>query len=106
MILGVEFPGFGGQPWHARCRRRATPMPTKPMAGRVRNTYAFIKAHRDKASVLGRCRWLGVAAGGFYEWLKQPISNRGMEDARLFRLIRASFEASHGVYGAPRVFLD
>ena len=27
-------------------------------------------------------------------------------DARLLRLIRASFVASHGVYGAPRVFLD
>lgn len=28
------------------------------------------------------------------------------EDARLLRLIRASFTASQGVYGAPRVFLD
>jgi putative transposase len=28
------------------------------------------------------------------------------EDARLLRLIRASFVASHGIYGAPRVFLD
>ena len=29
-----------------------------------------------------------------------------MEDARLVRLIRASFAASQGIYGAPRVFLD
>src|SRR5712691_4969318 len=36
----------------------------------------------------------------------QPISNRAREDARLLRLIRASFIASHGIYGAPRVFLD
>jgi putative transposase len=28
------------------------------------------------------------------------------EDARPPRLIRASFTASHGIYGAPRVFLD
>jgi putative transposase len=28
------------------------------------------------------------------------------EDARLLRLIRASFVASHGVYGASRAFLD
>jgi len=27
-------------------------------------------------------------------------------NARLLRLIRASFLASHGIYGAPRVFLD
>jgi putative transposase len=52
------------------------------------------------------CRVLGVAPSGYYEWLQQPISNRAQEDARLLRLIRASFTASHGIYGAPRVFLD
>ena len=35
-----------------------------------------------------------------------PVSNRAQEDARLLRLIGASFRASHGVYGAPRIFLD
>lgn len=34
------------------------------------------------------------------------MSDRALEDARLLRLIRASFTASHGIYGAPRVFLD
>jgi putative transposase len=52
------------------------------------------------------CRVLEVAPSGYYDWLKQPISNRAKEDARLLRLIRASFVASHGIYGAPRVFLD
>ena len=52
------------------------------------------------------CRLLDVAPSGFYEWLKRPMSNRAQDDARLLRLIRASFEASQGVYGAPRVFLD
>jgi putative transposase len=52
------------------------------------------------------CRVLGVAPSGYYEWLQQPISNRVQEDARLLRLIRASCVASHGIYGAPRVFLD
>lgn len=52
------------------------------------------------------CRVLGLAASGYYDWLQQPISNRAQEDARLLRLIRASFVASQGVYGAPRVFLD
>ena len=41
-----------------------------------------------------------------YDWLKQPLSNRAQKDARLRRLIRESFVASHGIYGAPRVFLD
>jgi len=52
------------------------------------------------------CRELGVAPSGFYQWLKCPQSARAIEDARLLRLIRASFKASQGVYGAPRVFLD
>ncbi len=38
--------------------------------------------------------------------MERPISNRAHEDARLLRLIRASFVASQGLYGAPRVFLD
>ena len=52
------------------------------------------------------CRVLEVAPSGYYAWLKQPLSNRAREDARLLRLIRASFVASQGIYGAPRVFLD
>ena len=48
----------------------------------------------------------GVAPSGYYEWLKQPLSNRAQEDARLLRLMRAAFTARHGIYGAPRVFLD
>ena len=52
------------------------------------------------------CRVLEVAQSGYYDWLKQSVSNRAQEDARLLRLIRASFVASHGIYGAPRVFLD
>jgi putative transposase len=68
------------------------------VAGRVRVTYEFIKAHREKYSVQMMCRVLEVAPSGYYEWLQQPISNRAHEDARLLRLIRASFIASHGIY--------
>ena len=52
------------------------------------------------------CRLLEVAPSGYYAWLKKPMSDREKEDKRLLRLIRASFAASQGVYGAPRVFLD
>ena len=44
------------------------------------------------------CRVLDVAPSGYYDWLKQPVSNRAKEDARLIHLIRASFVASHGFY--------
>ena len=80
---------------------------SKPLsAGRVRSTYAFIKAQCNHYSVQALCRTLGVAPSGYYAWVKQPFSNRAQEDARLLRLIRASFTASQGIYGAPRVFLD
>ena len=70
--------------------------------GRVRSAYEFIKAHRHQYSVQMMCRVLEVAPSGYYEWLLQPVSNRAQEDGRLLRLIRASFLASHGIYGAPR----
>jgi len=52
------------------------------------------------------CRVLRASRSGFYQWLHQPLSNRAIEDQRLLGLIRASYAASGGVYGAPRVFLD
>ena len=72
----------------------------------VRLVYQFIETHKAEYSVEAMCRILGVATSGYYEWIKKPISDRAMEDARLLRLIKASFVSSHGVYGAPRVFLD
>ena len=60
-------------------------MSTQESAGRVRSTYAFIKAHRERYSVQSMCRVLGVAPSGYYEWIQQPISNRRQEDARLLR---------------------
>ena len=83
-------------------------MPTSShsSAGRVRSVYQFIKAHQNRYGVRMLCRVLDVAPSGYYKWLQQPLSNHAQEDARLLRLIRASFMASHGIYGAPRVFLD
>jgi putative transposase len=81
-------------------------MSTRVRTGRVRPVYEFIKAHRDQYPVDAMCRILDVAPSGDYDWLGQPVSKRAQEDARLLRLIRASFVASQGIYGAPRVFLD
>jgi putative transposase len=73
---------------------------------RVRDKYTFIKAHRNEFDIATMCRVLGVSRSGFYEWLRHPLSDRAREDQRLLALIRASYAASHGVYGAPRIFLD
>lgn len=68
--------------------------------------YEFIKANPKKYDARMMCRLLGVARSGYYAWLRKPNSDRELEDKRLIRLIRASFGASQGVYGATRVFLD
>jgi len=73
---------------------------------KTKRAYKFIDAHRDEFSVQMMCRLLGVARAGYYVWREHPVSDRAQEDARLLRLIRASFTASHDIYGAPRVFLD
>ncbi len=72
----------------------------------IRVKYAFIKAHRSEFDTAVMCRLLDVSRSGFYEWLRRPRSDRALEDQRLLRLIRAAYTASHGVYGAPRIFLD
>jgi putative transposase len=47
-----------------------------------------------------------VSCAGYYSWLKDPLSNRAKEDLRLLDLIRTSYQASHRVYGAPRILQD
>lgn len=62
--------------------------------------------HRHEFSISLMCRVLRVARAGFYQWLHQPESERAREDRRLLELIHHSYVASHGVYGARRVFGD
>lgn len=52
------------------------------------------------------CRLLKVSHSGFYAWCVRPLSERAVDNQRLLGLIRTSYAASHGVYGAPRIFLD
>ena len=52
------------------------------------------------------CRILRVHRSGYYAWLMTPRSARAIEDDRLLERIRASFAASGGAYGSPRIFLD
>ena len=71
----------------------------------VRVKYAFIAAWKDQHDVVLLCRLLSVHRSGFYAW-RHPESNRSIEDRRLLTLIRASFEASQGIYGSKRIFCD
>lgn len=47
-----------------------------------------------------------MSRGGFYAWLRKPLSDRAREDQRLLGLIVAAYTARIGVDGAQRIFLD
>ena len=50
------------------------------------------------------CCWLGINRGAFYEWLRRTtVSARARRRFTLAGLVRASFDASGGTYGARRV---
>jgi len=68
--------------------------------------YAFIEAHRHAHRIATMCRVLGVARSGFYAWVHRPLSEQALENRRLLELIRASWIASGGIYGSPRVVRD
>ncbi len=51
-------------------------------------------------------RLLGVSPSGYYAWQQRPVSRREKMNQELLGRIEASFEASHGTYGSPRVYQD
>src|SRR5258708_10095123 len=63
------------------------PMRTKASTGKIRQTYEFIKANRNRFDVRTMCRVLEVAPSGYYAWLQEPACQRALEDVRLLRLI-------------------
>ena len=52
------------------------------------------------------CRALRVSPSGFYAWQQRPESARAGRDRQLRMHIRASYAASRGRYGRPRVWKD
>lgn len=68
--------------------------------------YAFIQQQRAQHGISKLCRTLDVERSGFYAWLKQPVSNRELEDRRLTQAIRHFYTESDGSYGSPRIFKD
>jgi putative transposase len=68
--------------------------------------YAFVAAERAAFPVRMLCRAVGVAASGFYAWLRRGPEHRGRDDDGLARRIATIFAASRRTYGSPRVHAE
>ncbi len=67
--------------------------------------FGFIRDHAREHSVGAMCRALGVTRQGYYQWLSRPQSAHDERDAELAGLVAEEFEASRGIYGAPKILM-
>jgi transposase InsO family protein len=68
--------------------------------------YRLIDEESQRQPVSRLCRTLGVTRSGFYDWQRQPLSDRALADWLLTEQIRGIFEESEQTYGSPRVFKE
>lgn len=67
--------------------------------------FEFIASHLEEYGVSGMCRALGVTRQGYHAWASRPPSAHEERDLELAGLIGAEYDASRGIYGAPKVFM-
>jgi transposase InsO family protein len=63
-------------------------------------------AEKADFGITALCRALDVSPSGYYAWATRPDSAHARRDRRLKVLVRASFDASKGRYGSPRIHED
>jgi transposase InsO family protein len=68
--------------------------------------FRFIATEKAHHALGVLCRCLRVTRSGFYAWQQRPDSARTTRDRQLKVLVRASFTASQGRYGSPRIYRD
>ena len=70
--------------------------------------FRFVAAERASFPVRTLCRLVGVAASGFYAWLRRGCGSARREgvDRGLRARVGAIFAASRGTYGSPRVHAE
>ena len=71
-------------------------------------SYRFVARERASFPVRRLCRLVGVAASGFYAWLRRGCGSARREgvDRGLRARVGAIFAASRGTYGSPRVHAE
>ena len=68
--------------------------------------FRFIATEKAHHALSLLCRCLRVTRSGFYAWQGRPESARASRDRQLKVLVHASFAASKGRYGSPRIHRD
>ena len=68
--------------------------------------YRFVAAERASYPVRLLCKIVGVAASGFYAWLRRVPGRRQEDDRRVSERVRQIFQDSRQTYGSPRVHAE
>ena len=68
--------------------------------------YAFIAENRLIFAGRAMCRMLLVHPSGFYGWLREPLSQRALEDQRQTVLLKQAWEEGGEVYGDLKLHDD
>ena len=59
--------------------------------------------HRMMFPIEKMCDVLKISTSGYYNWIKQPISNRKKKNIKLLEDIKQIYLISRGTYGSPRI---
>jgi transposase InsO family protein len=65
--------------------------------------YRFIREHTGTFRVETMCRVLKVSRTGYYRWLKEPVSQRKIQDEIIKEEIENIYNKSRKTYGSPRI---
>jgi len=68
--------------------------------------YEVIGQAKDNFPVSRLCEFLGVSESGYYAWLQREPNQRTSDDSELKAVIVDIWEASHRIYGLPRIHAD
>lgn len=68
--------------------------------------YAFIRENHQAHDIRRMCAVLDVSTSGYYDWVERPESERSKDNRRLVTHIKCHHQASHRIYGSPRIHQD
>lgn len=63
----------------------------------------FIREERMNYPIGLLCKTLSVSRSGYYKYLRQKITVKAKEDAKVLEIIRFYYTKSNGTYGLPRI---